>query len=461
MRYVIISDLHIGGGTNLDIFHAHAALAGFIRSLGGVGATLIINGDFIDFLSVPPWEFSRVAAQEKVRDIISSAPNKQLWEAFDAFLGSDRSNRVEVLLGNHDVELVFEEVQEALTRTMTTISGGGDRVHFYDRVSYPKLKVGDVHVHIEHGFQYDTFNWYDFDKLLFTTEHGGPGKDFTLPVGSQLVYTVLNELTPEHPFVPLLKPETAVFWMMVALAPKKVLANLLTVMGLTPAGVVGKLRQMMKGVRFGAPGATPPGAALEGVSAQLVDMLYGDGMTDSDLLDVREFLGKGTGAEFEASRAAITFAASPMQKGQLFLLRRALLRLRFERDSFFDVTREDKFRPALERILATGAKVAVMGHSHGTKMMDLASPTDPALSLLYLNTGTWADLLSFDEDEIATDSGLLGWVQKLEQTKFVPTFIPTFVRLEDARAGRGVKVMLGEWRDGKEHLLAPAREVLP
>ena len=87
MNYIVISDLHIGGNTQLDIFRSQIQLADFLKSLGSFPTTLIINGDFIDFLAVKPFGvFSREAAEEKIKQIVAATPNKQVWEGFKAFL---------------------------------------------------------------------------------------------------------------------------------------------------------------------------------------------------------------------------------------------------------------------------------------------------------------------------------------------------------------------------------------
>src|SRR5882724_48182 len=206
MNYVVISDLHIGGDTKLDIFHSQPQLAGFLKKLGEEKLTLIINGDFIDFLAVEPFgEFSRKAAEDKIHTIIDASGNKALWDGFRTFLSGNTGNRIDVLLGNHDVEISFQEVQDALSAAMAS-EEDGDRIQFIvDRVSHQHVNVGNVLIHVEHGFQYDPYNWYDQDKLRKATLFKDSKFSFDLPVGSQLVYKALNKLTPDHPFVPLLK----------------------------------------------------------------------------------------------------------------------------------------------------------------------------------------------------------------------------------------------------------------
>lgn len=70
-------------------------------------------------------------------------------------------------------------------------------------------------------------------------------------------------------------------------------------------------------------------------------MLFDASLSNETLLDVEEFLRSGTGSE-KASKN-ITFASSPLLRGKLFLVRRALKSLKYERDTFFDTTQRDDF----------------------------------------------------------------------------------------------------------------------
>jgi UDP-2,3-diacylglucosamine pyrophosphatase LpxH len=461
MSYIIISDLHIGGDTNLDIFHSQDHLASFLRSLGSEPLTLVINGDFIDFLAVKPFgKFSRDSAKKKIAAIITATSNKDLWAAFRSLLGAHKQNRIDILLGNHDVELVFEEVQEAMRKVMAA-PGEGDRIRFItDRLSHPDIKVGNVPIHIEHGFQYDLFNWYDHNKLILSTMYKKPGTSFKLPLGSKLVYEVLNELTPDHAFIPLLKPMAAVFWLMVALAPGKVLRKGLLLPEYAGEALTSMLRKRRAGIKFGG-GRQLARATLETrvLELQLVNMLYDENLDDDALTEIEEFLTKGTGKEKPSARTA--FALNLRLKGKLRLIRRALKSMKYEQETFFDATQRDEFEGALNKILDLGAKVAILGHSHGKKMLRLPKPDDPQRELLYLNTGTWADLLDYDLAEIATDDGLQTWMDKMEKKQFQPTLIFTFVRLQELPNGRGVKVSLEEWRDHQMNLVEPPQDVLP
>jgi len=270
MDYLVVSDLHIGGDADLDIFHSQAQLAGFLKSPYEGPQALIINGDFIDFLAVPPFgAFSRAAARDKIQKIVGAASNQEVWASFRAFLHANAENRIDILLGNHDVELVFAEVQEALRRVMAE-PNEPHRIQFLiDRLSYPRLVVGGVNVHVEHGFQYDLFNWYDHNKLIQATENNQDGTQFELPVGSRLVYAVLNNLTRNHKFIPLLKPERAVFWLMVALAPKEVFRHIGPAATIGASAFTTSLRKYLRGGRQLGAGATGAAASQASPSSAL------------------------------------------------------------------------------------------------------------------------------------------------------------------------------------------------
>jgi len=196
-------------------------------------------------------------------------------------------------------------------------------------------------------------------------------------------------------------------------------------------------------------------------------MLLDESLSNETLLDVEEFLGNGTGSEKPSK--SITFASSPRLRGKLFLVRRALKSLKYERDTFFDTTQRDDFESALDQILAAKAQVAIFGHSHGKKMLSLYkkvdSPLDPLLlnrpRLLYLNTGTWADLLDFDMAILNDNEKAQKWLDDLEAGRFKPTLIYTYARLRELPGGRGVRVSLEEWRDNQAYEVEQAQEIRP
>ena len=453
MQYIVISDLHIGVENSLAIFHAQKSLADFLRVIGDEPTTLVINGDFVDFLAVispeAPQEFARfdrTTAQKKVAAIIAAPDNHNfLWPGFRAFLAHNTANRIDVLLGNHDVELVFDEVQTALQSVMAS-SGEAERVRFRcSAVSLPGLEVGGVSIRLEHGFQYDPYNWYELSDLLNATQNGQNGADFVLPYGSSFVYDVLNELTPKHPFLPLLKPEPGVFWIMLALNPEDTRQ-------LTAGGAGMQVDSLVKRLRMWLGDIKTQYTTLE------VDRFAGRDAAGDQLMNapgLRRQKGLwGNIRDFLADAPSATAAAK--RQGQLALLRSRLEKLRADRDAFFDFANAqgDDFQRGYDDMIEQGYQVAVLGHSHARKLKWLNTPDETA-RLLYVNTGTWADLLDFDITQLQTDGALERWLQQLDAKQFTPTRIFTFARLTERAGGRGALVSLENWDGQRANLVQP------
>ncbi|GEM_PF-2758799 len=472
MQYIIISDLHIGGDNSLAICHSQAQLASFLRSLNDGPTTLIINGDSFDFLAVEPYGiFSRKAAEEKVQHIIKTPANQALWQGFKDFLAFDKKNRVEITLGNHDVEIVFDEVQEALCSAMTE-EGEEDRVQFRtESVSLAGFEVGGVPVRIEHGFQFDPYNWYDLADLLSTTQNRQTGEDFTLPYGSRFVYEVLNNLTPEHPYLPLLKPEPGVFWVMLALEPRAALRLAKGGVGLQLNKYFNSFQSWLTGEQFAETPVDRLGGA-DAIEDQLMNM-RGLSRKDKETVEsLKAFIDKAQNESEKdntENEAGVSFGImemiDPTRRGQLALLRSRLRKLQDDRDNFFDFNnaKGDDFQRGYESIVEGGYKVAVLGHSHARKMSWLKPEDDETENkgLLYLNTGTWANILDFDFLQLQTDDGLELWLENLKERNFTPSLVLTYARLAENTNGRGVRVSLEEWSGGKQNPVVQTQDVLP
>lgn len=93
------------------------------------------------------------------------------------------------------------------------------------------------------------------------------------------------------------------------------------------------------------------------------------------------------------------------------------------------------------------------------------SPSDPLFlnrpRLLYLNTGTWADLLDFDLAILKDNEKAQKWLDDLEAGRFKPTLIYTYARLTELPGGPGVRVSLEEWRDNQAQEVEQAQEIRP
>ncbi len=190
---LIVSDLHLANGrAGLDGFgtQQQAALRGLLHAAqpGGLlgnadDVEFIINGDCFDFLVLRPYLADGVItpdiALRKWGEI--QAAHSVFFEVLRGFLRTP-GRRVTFIAGNHDVELAFAEVREALRCAICN----GDPVpehslFFCETRCYRPLPD----VHIEHGHHYDFWNntgelW---DKEGQPRSHQ-PAR-ITLPVGTQ------------------------------------------------------------------------------------------------------------------------------------------------------------------------------------------------------------------------------------------------------------------------------------
>lgn len=233
----VISDLHLGGAPGarasdrgFRICTQGDALAGFIEALAaqptGPGAPrieLVVNGDFVDFLAEEDEPVAWTALKEdpeRARALFERIVerNRPVFQALARLV--ERGHTLTVLIGNHDIELAFPVVRQALAAALGLATGAPLRF-LHDGEAYA---VGDAL--IEHGNRYDPFNAVDFDALRRVRSIQSRGlavpddRRLVPPPGSQLVAEVMNPLKQHYPFIDLLKPEAgAAVPLLLALAP--------------------------------------------------------------------------------------------------------------------------------------------------------------------------------------------------------------------------------------------------
>lgn len=161
----------MGAGGPYDDFPRSDFLAEIIRGYGRdpyrwLAVDLVFNGDTFDLLKTStrggwPTHVSRELALEKFERIADAHP--AFFEAVREHLAGDpERRRAFFVLGNHDLELLFPEVQAALRAHL----GNAANVYFpgYD------LSIGRVH--IEHGSQLDPLFYVDPKKPFVVTREG-------------------------------------------------------------------------------------------------------------------------------------------------------------------------------------------------------------------------------------------------------------------------------------------------
>jgi UDP-2,3-diacylglucosamine pyrophosphatase LpxH len=205
---VVLSDIEMGAGGLVDDFPHTEFLAELIasyerRRFRDVAIDLVFNGDTFDFLKTSvsgayPTHIDAALALAKLSRI--AARHHRFFEALAHFLARE-NRRAHFVVGNHDFELLYPEVQGEIIRLI----GRPEQVLF-PGVS---LDIGDVH--IEHGSQGDPL--FAIDVAQPFVEVGGR-KILNLPWGAVGLLEVAMPMHPELYHLERVKPRSVLFELM-------------------------------------------------------------------------------------------------------------------------------------------------------------------------------------------------------------------------------------------------------
>ena len=366
------------------------------QSPDGAETHLVIAGDIVDFLAEEsdgqflPFTADDRLATEKLRSILTST--REVWEAMRGFVASGHA--LTLMLGNHDLELSLPGPRHCLLDVL-----GPGRVDFiYDNQAFT---LGPVLV--EHGNRYDDWNAVPHDDLREVRSRlsrGEPAEFDPLP-GSRMVVDLVNPTKQQLSFVDLLKPEDATLLPFLALLSPDRYKQVVTTL---------KNRVRALRVRYG-PDQQPKdrnfvGAPVDPADAALVTGLLGTGdAADDALLALADEAAAGGDASMVSAPGSFldrwrARLADAYRERQLDLLLKVLRAYHAGQERAFDVGVESEtyLRPAADAA-TRGYEVIVYGHTHLAKRVPLAgrvtnSGTLVAGTAVYLNSGTWADLMA-------------------------------------------------------------------
>lgn len=204
----VISDLHIGGGDAdqaLEDFFQDDMFASFIDSVRGPQATLFINGDFIDFAQIPPYDvpaprhllWPESVSLQKLE--LAYQAHKPCFEALERFAST---GELVIHIGNHDLDLGWPAVQQRFRALL-----GNGRVRF-------ELRSSVYHgVFIEHGHEFTPENALEHPEVWKHTwsEPGKPALEYLERVwGTDFMLHFYNDLERRYPFADNAKPMVTV-----------------------------------------------------------------------------------------------------------------------------------------------------------------------------------------------------------------------------------------------------------
>lgn len=237
---IVLSDLHLGEGLRTDepryqptedFFHDLQ----FVRFLAHLqreygkhpeNLKLVLNGDTFDFLTVTSVPDREEAALRGIRISTTEAKfgldptplksvykldrivagHRRFFEALSGFVSA--GFRVEILQGNHDMELYFPEVKERVWEHLAAFEGSAPLVHIRERVRFhPWFYLEQGRIYIEHGNQYDANSSvrYLHHPVLPENKRGGNSEEvLDYPLGSIFVRFFYNRVRQLDPYSPRL-----------------------------------------------------------------------------------------------------------------------------------------------------------------------------------------------------------------------------------------------------------------
>jgi len=396
-RLFAISDLHIGGAEHPMLGHPEV-LVDFLERVAAIDASgpeLVVHGDFVDFLAESPyqaWTPDEATTLVKLRAIF--ARNEKV---FDAFAKCARG-RLTILLGNHDVELAYPKVREALFARLGTTPHNCLFVH-----SDEGYRVGDVF--IEHGNRYDPWNAVEFDelqKVLAAVGRGEAAPAMQACPGSSLVEKVMNPLKERYHFIDLLKPEDKIVMLLLLAFEPEQLSDVKMMFHAVSAWLRQKVRPGGRRMRGGEEELTQE---LRDAFADELRSLQGPVGTRS----VRGPIIKGS----SEGLANVLRDGRPVDPKRAAKLQLALC-TKVAGDVSFATADDSGDYTAAARAMTgrEGTRLVIMGHTHLAR--DVLFKANGGR---YFNTGTWADLIRVDDGALrdrSADRGVfIEWLRRL------------------------------------------------
>src|SRR5215216_381582 len=203
---IILSDLHLSAVQDIksghcvarEGFHYDVAFSHFIDHLlarvksEGAECQILILGDFLDFLhtKVPLSEndfltTTEASSLQKLKAIVRA--HSLFFKALKRFAATDF--RLDIVPGNHDIDLVRPSVQELLKESIKTELAAN--IHFHSWIYHvPGL------IYAEHGHQYHDINAY---TTLLAPSRTGDENELELPVGAYFdlyLYYLIEHVKP-------------------------------------------------------------------------------------------------------------------------------------------------------------------------------------------------------------------------------------------------------------------------
>lgn len=435
---VVVSDLHLAAENGRGLFLADDELAEFLQwVLGNFSSChVILNGDVFDFL-VNKQQETAINLEDAATEAASIIDNhKKVFEALSLIANSDSHDLI-ILCGNHDPETSLPTVQEQIERSLSSSDPHDTKArcaHFPIRWltngEGALLQIGEAKVLIEHGDQYDAWNWIDHEALrrvICLASRNVPYQDVyrkKSPPGSRLVVNRFNHIRDQFPWLQTLQPLSA---SILPLALEVILPEVLSAERLKLIKAAREFRD------FGLRSLTD--TAVRKISPQREYWANED--------EERQLLSEWL-AEYEREekvwgplddmKARLRRAAARLRN----LTSRKLLKRVAHSDAFYDINANDCNHDAVARLMSRGTNLVVHGHTHSAKAYKVEEG-------LYLNTGTWGQLTRLPDAD-ASEEEWIAYIEELRAGRASSFRHPTFAHISSQKEGTVAALL--EWRSG-------------
>jgi len=423
---IIISDTHIGAGgaqlgNKLEDFISDDLFFEWIHDLideseeSGKEMTLIINGDWIEFLQVPEvktFDPSLIYPTESYTDVSAEAAltrvevvhagHPKVFQALTDFLspGPPRRSLV-ILFGNHDPELAYPAVQERLVALL----GASGRKR--DLISIGERSYFEDGVYVEHGNEYtekiDRFSNpdhpFDPDKPEFIER----------PPGSYVVTDFYNVIERKRPWIDGVHPMSSLVFYALAYDPAFALQFIKELLVSAP--------DLVSDVLVTGPSESASEKLLEALTTsdqqELALLLAGDKAFAASFSEqvAQALAQKGAAPEtFHPGTASGPFGIIPPEE-----------RAREIAEQYWIMLEKAAVRVAHEK----QARVVAFGHIH--ERVEKLLPS----GAVYLNTGTWIWKANFKNSPESVWRDLIQHPEKYMNQRHL-----TYARVDIAEDGR-------------------------
>jgi UDP-2,3-diacylglucosamine pyrophosphatase LpxH len=426
---LVVSDLHLATERSCGLFQIDGELAEFLRwaHQNFPRCQMFLNGDVFDFLADQREEdpINLEGAAQKARDIADK--HKEVFDALSIFADS-KEHALIILGGNHDPEMALPTVQREIEGRLQS-SCPPRPLRWLTSGEAALFQVGAAKVLIEHGDQYDPWNWIDHEvlrRVICLASRNVPyQKIYPSPPGSRLVINRFNHISEQFPWLQTLQPLSP------SLLP---LALEVILPGLAPNDR-SQLTDAVKEFRdFSKRSLTD--MALRTVDAKA--RYWAE--EDEEIAILNEWLASYEKEEdvwglMDDAKAMLGRAVTRLRN----LAARRMLKRVSRRDTFFQIGTSDNQHGAVTALLNKGANLVIHGHTHAAKAYKVGRG-------LYLNTGTWGQLMRLPSKK-ASQKEWSTFIEDLRGNRVASFPRPTFARV--SRRGAQTSALLCEWTDGR------------